>query len=328
MCYSATPLSSRHPAVLVAVGRRRLIGSIAAGALFAQLLAGATPGTAIADDPRPTVIDVDASAFDLSVDVRNAPLGHVLQIVGERAAVVMTVYGDASTRVTDSFTGLPLEDGIRRLARGHSVTVAYGTSTSAPTQPTLTAVWVAIRSAAPSAVSSAAPSDLEVERAEPRVSEAVIESASGSWTAVIHRLADEAAAGNEVAVARLADLGTTDPETGLRQQAVAALARLKTPAIEPALVSALSDVDAAVRVRAVRGLRTFGTDTAVRSLENVLVSDADPEVRLAALAAAGSLSGPRMLAMLTNAAADPSAAVRETAIRWLAWWRTRAPVNP
>ena len=49
--------------------------------------------------------------------------------------------------------------------------------------------------------------------------------------------------------------------------------------------SALSDADVSVRVRAVRGLRTFGTETAAAWLADVLIADADPRVRLTALRA-------------------------------------------
>jgi HEAT repeat protein len=145
--------------------------------------------------------------------------------------------------------------------------------------------------------------------------------------AEIQRFVGEAAHGSEAALTRLVEIAS-DTDAALREQAVAALARLDTAAAEPALVVALSDVDVSVRVRAIRGLRTFGTDTAAESLANALIGDADPEVRLTALAAVGSLSNPRMLTMLAKASADPNVTVRETALRWLAWWRSRGPATP
>src|SRR5215472_9953499 len=62
----------------------------------------------------------------LSVDVRDAPMREVLRIVGEQAAVAITVQGDTDERVTDSFTSLGLEDGVRRIAQGYAVIMIWG----------------------------------------------------------------------------------------------------------------------------------------------------------------------------------------------------------
>jgi HEAT repeat protein len=131
---------------------------------------------------------------------------------------------------------------------------------------------------------------------------------------------DEAGRGNAAAAVRLADLGGSEPDGRVREQAVAALGRIKDPLAEPALTVALGDVEAAVRARAVRGLRGIGTDTAIASLAAASIGDADPEVRLAAVNALMSFPGHTMTQGLVRAAADPDGRVRDAAARALAWW--------
>ena len=282
-------------------------------------------GTTSEPDGAP-VFHVEVSRGELTVDIRQIPLARVLEIVGERAGLAMTVHGDLGAPITDSFVGLPLEEGIRRLARGHSTAVTYGVVPGGAGTVRLAEVRVM---ASASRTSSPAPIAIPPRREHADSSVAGSPEASALALRIdeIQRFVGEAAHGSEAALTRLAETAS-DPDAALREQAVAALARLNTAAAEPALVAALSDVDASVRARAIRGLRTFGTDTAAESLDNALIGDTDPEVRLTALAAVGSLSGPRMLTMLAKASADPNVTVRETALRWLAWWKSRGSATP
>jgi hypothetical protein len=250
--------------------------------------------------------------------------------------VDVTLQGDLSAPVTQSFAGLSLEDGIRRLARGHSVVVTYGAPAGDAEPAKAAGVWVmatppstarASIDSAPSTSSAGAPAGKDEAGPASRV-ETTGESPLAPRIGEIGRLAEDADHGSAAAILRLGEIGSADADAELRQQAVAALGRLANPAAEPMLVAALSDEDVSVRVRAIRGLRTLGTDSAAQSLAYALIIDADPEARLTALAAVGSLSGPRMLTMLEKASADPNVTVRETALRWLAWWRSRVPATP
>ena len=272
------------------------------------------------------VVHVEVSQGELTVDVRQIPLARVLEIVGERAGLAMTVHGDLGAPITDSFVGLPLEEGIRRLARGHSTAVTYGVVPDGSGTVRLAEVRVMARGSGTSS-----PPPIAAPPRRQQADSSVADSPEASALALqideIQRFVGDAAQGSEAALTRLAEIAS-GPDAALREQAVAALARLDTAVAEPALVDALDDVDASVRMRAIRGLRTFGTDTAAQSLANALIRDADPEVRLTALAAVGSLSGPRMLTMLEKASADPDVTVRETALRWLAWWKSRGPATP
>lgn len=282
-------------------------------------------------------LDVWVSGGELTVDVRNAPLAQVLHAVSEQAGIEVRLHGDLSAPITDSFRGLSLEDGVRRLARGHSLAVTYGTSARGPGHARPTAVWILGRSPLrdgprPLPRTSAAVSRGGDESTSPvpvsGVDRRPVPSPDGGTSPVpsavlpsgILALANEAAQGSETAVASLADISAADPSAVVRQQAVAALERLKGPAIEPLFTAALADVDVSVRVRAVRGLRGTGSETALASLARASTSDGDPEVRLAALSALMSFPGHTMEQSLVRAAGDPDARVRDAAARGLVWW--------
>ena len=294
------------------------------------------------------VLDVSVGSGALTVDARNAPLAEVLQTIGQAAGIDVTLRGDFSAPITASFTGVSLEEGFRRLARGHSIALTYAAVADASTRQILTGVRVMSDPPTPerpgagmstSAATSAPVGQDNAHRGEPRSSsvraeverpsrEVTIHFPPGGWLGGIQALADEARRGTEAAVALLAEVSASEPDGIVRQQAVAALERLRGPKVESALTAALDDADASVRLRAVRGLRVAGTETAVQSLAAVLLGDADPQVRLAALSALTSLPGPTMLQGLARAAGDPDVRVREAAARGLAWWnapKTGAP---
>jgi hypothetical protein len=337
------------------IGTGRSTSEIPAIFALALLLSAGAVGTSTSGPVSETeknaspVLDVRVSRGELTVDVRDAPLAEVLRTIGEQAAVGVTLRGELRTPITESFAGVPLEDGIRRLARGHSVVVRYAASADAPGRGILTGVWVIGGSSTPEPSVAAGstrrdpsaplsqgardssaprPSSPEDQKADERIPEATVHFPVGRWIDGIQALSDEAERGSEVAVALLADVSASEPAAVVRHQAVAVLGRLTRPETEPALTAALADGDASVRLRAVRGLRTTGTETAVQSLAGALIGDADAQVRLAALSALMSYPGRTMLQGLVMASSDRDQLVRETAIQGLSWWKTRLPGSP
>jgi HEAT repeats len=308
---------------------RTATGSVLGLWLMGGAMAPVTLPAAQAGEARPwTVVDVDVSRGELTVDVHDAPLPELLRTVGEKAGIALTFRGDVDAVVTESFSGVPLEEGIRRLARGHSVTAAYAVSTDAPTREVLTAIWVVGRatgadSARASAITRGPQPPSSGEDSRSATADPVV-----ARIGEIRTLADEAGRGDQAAAVRLADVSVSEPEVRVREQAVAALARIKGPLVEPALTVALDDAAVSVRMRAVRGLRGTGTDTAVASLARASTDDTDPEVRLAALSALVSFPGHTMVQGLVRAAADPDRRVRDAAFRGLTWWNARGSGAP
>jgi len=290
----------------------------------------------------PALIDVGVDHGTLTVNVRNAPLAQVLRAIGERAGIQVIVRGNVNSPVTQSFAGVPLEEGLRRLAWGYSLVVAHTAAAGTPRAVMLTRVWVLGSVSTPNSF-AAATSAPEItigrlrhvperasgfsllprqgEQAVARDTEVTVASQRSDWGQEIQTLTEAADRGSEVAVARLGDIIASEADATARHHAVAALGRLTGVEVEPMLTDALGDVDAAVRMRAVRGLRGAGTDTAAQALTAVLAGDPDPQVRLAAVRALVSLPSRTMLQGLEQAAADPDAAVRASAARGLAWWQ-------
>jgi hypothetical protein len=277
------------------------------------------------------ILEVSVDRSGLTVDVRNVPLARVLRAVGEQAGVDVSIRGDLNALVTESFHRWPLEEGIRRLARGHSLVVTYAAPEGDGQSRVLTRIWVMGDSSTPAAAATGSarePASRATSPATRDPGEARADERVTGWMGGMQALTDEAGRGREAAVAVLTDLSTSEPDAAVRHQAVAALGRLTGPAIEPALTAALADADASIRARAVRGLRGTGTETAVQSLADAAIADEDAGVRLAALRALASYPGPAMREAFAKALSDPDQLVRETAIRGLSWWNTHRPGTP
>ena len=101
-----------------------------------------------------------------------------------------------------------------------------------------------------------------------------------------------------------------DPDAGRRRAAVYSLARLRVARGVSALVDALGDADAGVRVVALRGLSRTLTDSATLDARDVarrvsaLVTDRDPHVRVNALRALASFRDTGLAAVVLPLLAD------------------------
>lgn len=244
----------------------------------------------------------------VSVDVRDAPLADVLRMIGQEAGLKVHLDGQFRTTITTTFSDLPLESGIRRLTRGHSSSFAYGPPPHPGRTGRLTEIWIIESSAA---VGQAAPAD------------------SRTRAARLAYLGSLSRRGDDGAVAELSRILAQDPDPVVRTQAALALSRAGDPRATPALMAALADQQASVRIQAVHGLRRVEGDRAAEALGRVLLSDPDPSVRrvtasvLASLrdAAAGSALG-------TAISADGDASVRQAAAAAYRRWEQAVRAQP
>jgi hypothetical protein len=261
-------------------------------AVVAALLPAGRAPAADAPTPAPTM-EVAVGEGRLSVNLRDALLADVLRLIGQEARLKVHLDGQLRTPITGTFTGLPLEAGIRRLTRGHSSTFAYDPPPHPGHAPRLTEIWIIESSPA---VGPATPVD-------PRVRAARLAS--------VGRLGQRQ---DDGAVAELSRILAQDPDPVVRTRAALALSRPRDTRASPALTAALDDQHPSVRIQAVHGLRRVEGERAAEALGRVLRSDPDPSVRrvaardLASLrdAAAGSALGTAM-------SADGDASVRQAA---------------
>ena len=99
-------------------------------------------------------------------------------------------------------------------------------------------------------------------------------------------------------VRRISDIaaGLRHPATAVRRACVEALGRMKHPDASQAVASALDDADATVRLTAIAELKHLGTRSWQNKLMTVARTDADADVRHAAMMAIARSTGPGELA--------------------------------
>jgi HEAT repeat protein len=86
--------------------------------------------------------DVHLSAGRLSLRSDGAPLGEVIEAIGHRAQLKITLRGTVDTPLTEEFKDIPLDDAFRRLSRWHSIVLIYDSSARPGDPPLLREVWV------------------------------------------------------------------------------------------------------------------------------------------------------------------------------------------
>ena len=266
------------------------------------LLAAHAPA---AEEPTPArTMEVSMAGGRLSVNLRDIPLADVLRHIGQEAHVKVNLDGQFLALITGTFTGLPLESGIRRLTRGHSSSFAYESPSDPGQAARLTEIWVIESKPATSA--------------DPRARAARLASLDNLGRRT-----------NDGAVAELSRLLTQDPDPAVRTRAAGVLSRSRDARATSALTAALGDQQPSVRIQAVHGLRRVEGERSADALGRVLVSDPDPSVRRVAAWALTSLrdaaAGSALrAAMLT----DGDASVRQAATAAYRRWELGARTPP
>jgi HEAT repeat protein len=117
--------------------------------------------------------------------------------------------------------------------------------------------------------------------------------------------------------AELAQRFTGEPDPLLRERLVTALAPVPSPAASEALRQAVQDRDTAVRLRAVEAWGDRPVAEAIPVLAEVLASDTDTDVRLAATRALGRFRDPAAVRPLSVALEDSDPALQYRAVQSL-----------
>lgn len=278
---------------------RRLIavfGALAALAGFAPAALGAQ-----AEPAEPSSIEIAFERGRLTVDVRDAPLDEVLAAVGEEAGVAIQIRGDLTAPVTQSFADVPLDEGIRRLLRGHSYMLASNDAGQGRRLEISILTSHPVGTAASAASASAANDEQEK----------------------LQRVRALAGRKDPEAILELSRLAGGDPSAAVRAQAVAALGRLRTQDASAALTQALADPSASVRIQAMRGVKSLKGASAVGDLQAIAVNDPDVSVRRQAVRLMSDIRNPEVPLLLEQAAADSDPQVSQEAKRAAKRWEQR-----
>lgn len=251
----------------------------------------AAAGEALATD-----INVAIQQGLLTVDLQNVPLADVLRLIGKRAGLQVTMSVKVGARVTDAFTGVPLDQGLMRLLRGYSTVLIYVPAQGGAAESVLAKVWV-YRSADN-------PEPTGVDR--------------------LKAVRELARPGDDAAASTLAQILAQDPDPIVRAEAAAALGKVGRERAAGLLTSALKDQEPSVRREAAKSLSAVGGATARTALSGALRRDSDPQVRLEATRTLSMFpSKDQAWRALSAAKSDADSSVREAAISTLVKWTVR-----
>jgi hypothetical protein len=248
----------------------------------------ARPGAEAPPASPPGELAVAVEGGALSVDVSDADLEQVLQDIATRAGFKLTTSGRLG-RVTATFDGVPVEQGLRRLARDNELVFVYGTADRAS----------------------------DGGLAEVRVFGASSREASSDADALsdVDELLQRGDAPENTE--KLTELLGSAAQSEVRARAAWALGRIGGSEAETALTGALSDEASDVRVQALYALQRVAGVEAVPAIQGLLLRDADVVVRRAAARTLGMMREPPATEALRAAAEDPDATVRREVSRAL-----------
>jgi hypothetical protein len=280
---------------------------MAAGWPFGAAVAGTVPSTAPAQANAGAAVMVTVAGDRLSAQVAGASLREMLTALAGAMPLRVTMLGDAAAPVWADLNGIGIEEGIRRLLRGHSYVLVH------------------------------APGDVH---GASRLVEIVVLGGAGSAGADGIRTAEAAPPAppaGRVRVGRAGTDGTLDRETGPRRtrrptdealdeiarrdpdarRRASALEALGRPGLSEksfaTLTAALDDPEASVRVRALELLRQLDTAPPAAALAWMVRADPSAAVRRAAVTLLGAVPGSQGRDLAHDLLNDPDHDVREQA---------------
>jgi len=227
------------------------------------------------------LIEARDNRLTVQLDMVRWPI--ILQELHRQTGLIIRVQGQLSGKVTHAFDALPMEQGLRRLLRGTNHIFLYqGTGQGRGEAASLAEVWIF-----PPARST---TDRAGEQSAPRQQQAEVQGGTSRQDPL-------SGATGQTKVARAPHEPREPPALRMRE----------------ALLELLQDPDPRVRERAVEVLTDARDHAAVERLGQVLLDDADVDVRESAAIALWKIGGLQAMEALERATADEEEDIREIA---------------
>ncbi len=282
--------------------------------LLIALLFACGSGTAVAAEPSttgPGNVQVDIRNGLLTLDAHGAPLETVLNAIGKEATFDVVIDADLDSSVNRSFSGLPVDQSLRRLLDGASFVMVYSGSGDAK-RLTLLHVYAGAGTAGVKAVR---PQVTTVEESLQADMEGWIRTRlestdRGTRIVAVRRLTQLE---SEVAVGIAAQVLEYDDDPIVRGQAAATLGKLAGNGASRVLEAALADDVPSVRMHAVKALGAVRDEYATKVLGQVLLQHRDAQMRLAAARELAGIATETSERFLKAATLDKDAEVRHVA---------------
>lgn len=258
----------------------------------------------------------------VTLEVRDAPVTDVIHAIGEEAGFSTVVRGVVDIRTTRSFIETPIEEAVRRLARGTTLVMIYAPRASD----------TELRPIKEVRLYSSTPGEFVSSRLSPDAEaldpELLVGLSQDDIQARIHALQSLGDLKDPSVVAIVSDMLSGDEHAAVRGQAAAVLGRIGSEDAIPALRSALGDSNQAVRVQVVRALGNIGGERVAGILGNLLMKDADQRVRTTAAWSLGNLKTEMARSYLQAAAPEADEIVRRSIDQNLERWNESKGENP
>jgi hypothetical protein len=219
-------------------------------------------------------LEIAATSAGMTVNVHEVPLADVLEAIGRHAGILIVLGGTLDTLVSETLIDIPLDQGIRRLSRGHSVVFIYAGASAAANDAALSEVWVM---SASSASGSRDPYSVT-----PRAGAGPRDDGRGADTR-----GRSTASERPVQLTRALKFGTL--ETRLRLIEAVVRERGEHAAIDVLRDAATHDADPRIRMGAIQVLTFMPSRDAVEAIRATL-GDRHAGVRAEALSALRQLS--------------------------------------
>lgn len=226
----------------------------------------------------------------LTVEARGVPLSEVLTEIVNQMRIKIVLYGSAEQPVSATFSDLPMETGLKRLARDFNYAMISRPNGAKGGKPAIKAIHIFPKEG--KGFSKEGPRVITPERP------ALQTFGEPHMDSLIQALEDK--------------------DAEVREEAVDGLAGLKDERTIPHLIWVLDDDrDPDVRENAAEALGEVGGPEAIDALISTLKEDDHVDVRAAAAESLGKIGGAEVIGPLTNALKDENEYVRETAVESL-----------
>ena len=283
------------------------------------------------------LIEVSIDSGLLTLRASEAPLADVLREIAAQAGIEVALNGEFEHPVTQSFSGVAVEQGLKRLIGDVAFIMIYGPDHSGGGPPPLVGLrvyeLVAVEATVIDKRNDELATDMSRSAVIARRSVMLGLGPAPEYDEGLHKdiasldrdqrlyamqwLADE---GDQAAVWALGRFLALDEDPLVRGEAALALKDIGGAEAADALELGLGDIDPDVRFQVVDALSGMGGFEATLKLGQVIFGDSDPEVRITALAGLGSEKSEAAQAFLEAAVEDSDERVREVAEFILVDW--------
>lgn len=267
--------------------------------------------------PRTPDLYVHIEDGAVTVHARDAPLENVLDKIAEHGGLQLVVQGRIEERVTAELHSLPLSAALRELLRDRSFVLMDAQEIKSAGESGGGTLWILSSSPSQSAASASVTSRTrEHESNTPEESNSVEELTAALADDNPNVRMDAVSAlvdfDDEQVAVMLANTAVQDAQPSVRAEALYAMAGRRADAKNLAFARALTDADRDVRKAAIGTLERIGGEDSVRTLA-IALKDRDASVRSTAVDALGEIGGDAVRPLLELALKDDSELVREAA---------------